>query len=102
MAETCMTCGLPMDLCVCETIAKEQQKVRVYVDKRRYGKPTTILEGIDSKNIDLKDLIKKLKQKLACGGTLKAGVIELQGNHKDEVKEVLTKIGFSENSIEME
>lgn len=102
MAETCMTCGLPLDLCVCETIAKEQQKVRIYVDRRRYGKPTTIVEGIEGKSIDLRDLSTKLKQRLACGGTLKDGVIELQGSHKNEAKTALVKIGFKEDTIEVE
>ena len=44
-------------------------------------------------------LIKSLKEKLACGGTVKEGVIELQGDHKRQVKPILVKLGFSENSI---
>ena len=47
----------------------------------------TIIEGIDEKEINLKDLAKKLKAHLACGGTAKDGKIELQGEHKTRVKE---------------
>jgi len=47
MAEVCPKCGLPKDLCVCETMAKEEAKIRVYLDKRRYGKKMTIVEGIE-------------------------------------------------------
>ena len=60
-----------------------------------------IVEGIDSKDIDLKDLSKKLKDKFACGGTAKDGRIELQGNHTQKVKEVLVTLGFSPETIEI-
>ena len=46
-----------------------------------------------------KELAKKLKEKLACGGTVKDGIIELQGNHVSHVKQELIKLGFSSESI---
>ncbi|MBS3175153.1 translation initiation factor [Candidatus Woesearchaeota archaeon] len=99
MSEVCATCGLPKDLCVCETLAVEGQKITVSVVKRRFGKLATVVEGLDEKRVDLKDLAKKLKTKLACGGTYKNGVIELQGNHVDKVKSELINIGFNEDLI---
>ena len=60
-----------------------------------------MVEGIDTKQIDLKDLGKKLKNTLACGGTSKDGKIELQGDHKLKVKEELVKLGFVESTINM-
>ena len=101
MNETCAKCGLPPELCVCETIAKEAQKIRVRTEKKRYGKLITIIEGIDEKDINIKDLAKKLKGELACGGTVKDGMIELQGDHKKRVKQALIKKGFQENQIEV-
>jgi translation initiation factor 1 len=101
MAEICPKCGLPKDLCVCETIAKEQQKIKVYVEKKKFGKPYTIIEGIDDKEIDLKDLAKKLKSRFACGGTVKDGKIELQGIHKQNAKQVLVELGFAPETIEI-
>lgn len=95
----CQTCGLPKELCVCETIAKEQQKITIKTDKRRYGKLTTVIQGIDSKEIDIKDLGKKLKNKLACGGTVKENRIELQGNHKNKLKQILVEMGFPADTI---
>lgn len=89
MSEICSKCGLPKELCVCEVIAKEDQKIEVYVDKKKFGKPYTIIEGINEKDINIKGLAKKLKTTLACGGTIKNGKIELQGIHKQKVKEVL-------------
>ena len=94
MSEICSTCGLPKELCVCETIAKESQQIRVYTVKRKYGKVYTIVNGIDEKEIDIKDLTKKLKSKFACGGTAKKGKVELQGNHKNNIKKFLIQMGF--------
>jgi translation initiation factor 1 len=92
---------LPKELCVCEEIAREQQRINVYSLKRKFGKIVTIVEGIDEKQLDLKALTKTLKSKLACGGTAKEGRIELQGNHKARVKEVLVEMGFSPDMIDM-
>ncbi len=95
MAGICSVCGLPEELCMCEQIAKEQQKIRILTDTRRYGKIMTVVEGIDATDIDLDDLAKKLKTRCAAGGTAKEGRIELQGDHKRKVKEVLEELGFS-------
>lgn len=97
--EVCNVCSLPKDLCVCQTLAREEQKITISVVKRRFGKLTTVINGLDGKTIDLKDLAKKLKTKLACGGTIKNGIIELQGNHIERVKQELIKLDFKENSI---
>jgi len=97
----CPKCGLPPELCVCETIAKEAQKIRVSTEKKRYGKLSTIIQGIDAKDIDVKELAKKLKSELACGGTVKENIIELQGDHRRKVRGVLIKSGFQESQIEI-
>jgi len=91
---------LPKELCVCEEIAREQQRINVYSIKRKFGKKVTIVEGIDEKQLDLKGLTKTLKSKLACGGTTKEGRIELQGDHKVRVKDVLVEMGFSPDMID--
>ena len=100
MSMICPKCGLPKELCVCETIAKEEQRIRVRTVKRRFGKQATLIEGIDKGNIDIKDLAKKLKAKFACGGTVKENIIELQGNHLDKIKNELTKLGFNPDTID--
>ena len=99
MSEICSTCGLPKELCVCETIAKESQRIRVYVVKKKFGKIYTIVDGIDGKEIDIKDLTRRLKSKFACGGTSKEGKVELQGNHKHNIKNFLVQMGFSPETI---
>ena len=101
MSEICRICGLVKELCVCETIAKESQKILVYLEKKKFNKNYTIVEGIDEKEIDLKDLAKKLKSELACGGTIKDGKIELQGEHRQKTKKILVEYGFAPSSIEV-
>ena len=102
MSEICSKCGLVKELCVCETIAKESQLIKVFLERKKFKKVYTIIEGIDEKEIDLKDLAKKLKAQFACGGTAKEGRIELQGDHKNKVKGILIKMGFSPESVEIE
>ena len=102
MSEICSTCGLPQDLCVCETIAKESQRITVCVEKRKFGKQYTIITGIDLKDLDARDLLKKLKNAFACGGTIKENHIELQGSHKNKAKGVLTTLGFPPEMIDIE
>ena len=101
MSEICPVCGLVKELCVCETIAKESQKILVYIERKKFNKNYTIVEGIDEKEIDLKDLARKLKSELACGGTIKKGKIELQGEHKQRTKKILIEYGFAPGSVEL-
>lgn len=100
MAEICPKCGLPQDLCVCETIAREQQKIEVKMEKRKFGKRYTIITGV-KKEVNLNDITKKLKSKFACGGTAKSGQIELQGDHRNRIKPILVELGFPEETIEI-
>ena len=95
MPDICNTCGLPKELCVCEEIAREQQDIKIYTVKRRYGKMVTIVEGINANDIDINDLARQLKTKCASGGTVKDGNIELQGDHKKKVHEALLELGFN-------
>ncbi len=97
--DICPKCGLPKQACGCEEIAKSEQRIKVTMEKRRYGKPTTLVLGFGD-GIDIKSIAKSLKSELACGGTVKDNVIELQGDHRKKVKPILIKLGFDENSIE--
>ena len=91
--------GLPKELGIGESITKEGQRITIKIVKRRFGKLMTIIEGFE-KDVDPREISKKLKSALACGGTVKNNVIELQGNHKEKVKKELTKYGFPEGLIE--
>ena len=102
MEESCKVCGLPKDLCVCEEIAKEEQVIRIFLEKRKWGKNYTLVVGINPTEVDLSALAKKLKSKLACGGTAKEGRIELQGDHRFKIKDMMVKFGFPGSNIEVQ
>ena len=94
MAAICNVCGLPDELCICQEIAKGQQRAFISTDKRRYGKIVTKVEGLDDAAIDINKLAKLLKNKCAAGGTIKGRVIELQGDHKKKAANVLRGNGY--------
>ncbi|MEM4259682.1 MAG: stress response translation initiation inhibitor YciH [Candidatus Woesearchaeota archaeon] len=93
--------GLPKELGVWETITKENQKITAKVISKKFGKKYTVIQGIDKKDIDLKEVAKKLKNILACGGTVKEGFIELQGDHLHKIKPELIKLGFAPDTIDI-
>lgn len=96
--EICPKCGLPEQACVCEQMVKSLQNITVTTDKKRYGKIVTVVSGFDN-DVNIKKIGKILKNELACGGTCKNNIIELQGDHKKKVKEILVKHGFEKESI---
>ena len=54
--------GLPKELLAMEDIVREQQSIKVHVEKRRYGKLVTVIDGM-GKSVDINDLAKQLKTK---------------------------------------
>jgi len=96
--DICPKCGLPKQACICEEIAREEQRITIQVEKRRFGKIITVISGL-GKEVNVKDITKKLKSELACGGTYREGRIELQGDHRKKIKQALMKLGFKEEQI---
>ena len=95
MSDICPVCGLPKELCVCENIAREGQEIKIYTEKRRYGKLMTVISGVETSDIDMDDLCRDLKKTCACGGTVKDRKIELQGDHKEKARKRLEELGFA-------
>lgn len=93
----CERCGLPKEACVCKELSKSSEKIRVEKEKRKFNKEVTLVTGIDEESI--KEIAKKLKRDMACGGTVKGNTVELQGDHVRKVKEKLIEYGFSEENI---
>ena len=90
--------GLPPELC--EQLIREQQFIKIRLDRRRFGKEVTIIEGLTGSNSELKELASRLKSKLATGGTVKEGRIELQGDHRQRVKQILiNELGYPPENI---
>lgn len=60
----------------------------------RGGKVVSVVKNLALTEEDLKTLAKKLKQECGTGGTVKDGVIEIQGEHRQRMAEVLQKLGY--------
>ncbi|MDA4128632.1 MAG: stress response translation initiation inhibitor YciH [Thaumarchaeota archaeon] len=80
---------------------REEARVKIRMEMRRFGKPTTVVEGLKLSDRDLHDLARKMKKGLAAGGTVKDGIILLQGDHRESAAKILQENGFSEGSIEI-
>lgn len=95
----CPKCGLPIAACMCEDIAKTQQSIEIKTEKRRFGKIVTTVHGLEG--MDIKEVAKMLKMKLACGGTINGKIIELQGSHVEKTKLAMIKYGLEESQIKI-
>lgn len=69
-------------------------RATIHSDRSRRGKPVTVVEGFDGSDIDLVELLRTLRNKCATDGTAKAGRIELRGQHRKKVAEVLEAFGY--------
>lgn len=89
---------VPDDFDPFDQVSKAEQQITARTDSRSYNKEMTIVEGF-SDDVDLDDLSSKLKSKLAAGGTVKNGHIEVQGNHLHRIKDVLAEEGFHDVEV---
>lgn len=99
---TCPVCGLPNELCVCQEIEKNTSLIEIKVEKRKYGKLWAVVSGIDADSEGIKNIMKSIKNKMACGGTVKGKSIEILFGKSDKTKElidILVKEGFNRDSI---
>ena len=94
----CPDCGKPVASCVCgkkPRTPKGDGIVRVGREtKGRKGAGVTIITGILATDEELKAMAKELKARCGGGGTVKDGVIEIQGDHRDLVIAELAKRGI--------
>jgi translation initiation factor 1 len=74
---------------------KEQQQLRVKIDrKQRNGKEVSLVEGFEGTTEELENLGRNLKKTCGVGGSVKDGIILIQGNHRDKIVEYLLKLGY--------
>ena len=95
----CPDCGAPIAKCRCrqkQTAPKGDGIVRVSREtKGRKGKGVTLITGVPLHPEGLKTLAKALKQACGSGGTVKEGIIEIQGDHRDAVEAALRQKGYT-------
>lgn len=80
-----------------ETLPKQQQKLRVSIEKNhRGGKTVTLVRNFIGTDDDMKELGKLLKGKCGAGGSVKDGEILVQGDFKEKIVEYLKKEGYTQ------
>ena len=78
-----------------KSLLPHQQTVYLHRDsKGRGGKAVTLLQKLVLSEEDMKELATKLKQVCGSGGTVKDGLIEIQGEHREKIAEALKKMGY--------
>ena len=78
-----------------KSLPPNQQTAYLHRDsKGRGGKGVTLIKNLILTDDDLSTLAKKIKQACGVGGTVKDGVIEIQGNERERIAEVLVKLGY--------
>lgn len=99
--QLCPGCGEALEQCACSELQDQQRLdsldgvVRIRRETAgRKGKGVTTISGVPVAEKQLKELSKKLKKLCGTGGSLKDGVIEIQGDHRDKLKLALEKEGF--------
>ncbi|MBT3344416.1 MAG: translation initiation factor Sui1 [Gemmatimonadetes bacterium] len=95
----CPSCGQPTGQCRCKkkdgSKATGDGVVRVSREtKGRKGKGVTLITGLSLAGDQLQQLAKDLKARCGAGGTVKDGVIEIQGEHRDTLVQELINRGF--------
>ncbi len=96
----CPNCQKPVGECVCRgkkpAAPLGGSTVRVGRQTRgRKGKGVTVITGVPLDEKGLKELVKQLKAGCGAGGTVKDGVMEIQGDHREVVLQELKKFGWT-------
>ena len=92
----CPLCRAPVAQCVCKRRAAAAGDGIVRVSREtsgRGGKAVTVVRGLGLADTELTSLARQLKALCGSGGTVKDGVIEVQGDHAERVVEALRKQG---------
>lgn len=107
----CSECGKPAAQCTCRKKKKRSEKrserstptldkgdgvVRIQREtKGRKGKTITAVHGVPLPEAELKDFAKHLKNRCGAGGTVKEGVVEIQGDHRDLLLAEIREQGYT-------
>ncbi len=80
---------------------KSETHVVVRMELRKWGKPMTVIQGLPKTGKSIEEVAHKLKARLATGGTVKDGLVMLQGDHRNRIKDELVKLGFAADHVEV-
>ena len=99
----CSSCGKTITQCTCKK-KKSTPPDNIKIDgiiriqretKGRKGKTVTAIYGFDSGNADLKQIATQLKSRCGSGGSVKNGIVIIQGDHRKTVQTELNEAGFT-------
>ena len=83
--------------CACnraaQAVVPEDVQARIKLEVRK-GKQVTVVSDLPHNPDYFKGLLKQIKTRLSCGGALKDGCLELQGDHRDKLRAFLEESGF--------
>lgn len=98
VGRVCPDCGQPVQQCCCCKVSKAEPDdgiVRIHKEtKGRKGSGVSRITGIPLSDKELSSLAKTLKKKCGSGGTVKNGAIEIQGDHRELLADLLTNQGY--------
>ena len=97
----CRRCGWPEDDCRCaatlssgrETVP-EKLTAKLRLEKRSSGKSVTVVDGLPDNAEWLASLAKEWKKACGTGGSVGAGTVELQGDQRERLRELLARKGW--------
>ncbi len=94
----CPKCNVSVSACICgkkKPVSQAKGSVKVGREtKGRKGKGVSIISGLPLDEAALAALAKELKQRCGSGGTVKEGIIEIQGDHRELLLQELAKRGY--------
>jgi len=96
-AHLCPNCRRALAACVCKKSAPGTSAVAVRVGREvqgRAGKGVTVIRGLPLPPAEIEALAGRLKKRCGSGGTVRGGVIEIQGDHRDAIVTELTALGW--------
>lgn len=97
----CPVCGWPADDCRCsknlpaaEEAVPEKPTAKLRLENRASGKHVTVVDGLPRNRAYLDGLGRELKKACGTGGAAGDGWIELQGDQRERLREILAKKGM--------
>ena len=95
----CKDCLEPLDACTCKTKASGPGRGEAHLRRERKGRRGKTVTTVSNLKGDLRPLQRELQKLCGTGGTVKNGIIEIQGDFRDKIRQFLEQKGYGIKSI---